>query len=91
MCTIAKTMYLLMKEHNMNHVSMGDLHLLEECAQLCHIKKKHPQKMIQSILNGLEKSELFTKGYLYAEHNGRMQKFRCFTPVSNIKKPPRNC
>lgn len=81
MHTIAETMYSLMQEQDLQYVWMGDLHLLEECAQRCHLKKKHPANMLQSVLNGLDRSDLFQKGYLYADYNGKKRKFRCFSPV----------
>mgnify|MGYP004595069787 CR=1 FL=1 len=81
MQTIAETMYYLMQEQDLQYVWMGDLHLLEECAQHCHLKKKHPANMLQSVLNGLDRSDLFQKGYLYADCNGKKRKFRCFSPV----------
>ncbi len=79
MSNIAENMYALMIERDIDYVWMGELHLIEECARRCNIKKDHPKKVIQSILNGIEKSDLFKKGYLMAEYNGRKRKFRCFS------------
>ncbi len=84
--TIAENMFILMCKKNTDHVWMGDIHLIEECAKLSNIQKNHPQKVIQAVLNGLEKSELFEKGYLFTEYNGKKRKFRCFSIKSNTKK-----
>ena len=56
----------------------GDLDLIEECAKLSGVTKSHPQNTIQYVLNALDKSNLFIKGYIYADFNGRNKRYRSF-------------
>ncbi len=76
--TIAYAMHEIMINQNRKSIWYGDLDLIEKCAKACHLSKKHPQKTIQSILNGLDYSDLFRKTYIYADFNGCKRRYRCF-------------
>ena len=52
---------------------------IEECAKECGILRSHPQKTINTVLNALDKSPLFTKSYIFADINGSRRKYRCFS------------
>ena len=76
---IALTMVKLMQMNNMTHVWYGDIVIIEKCAVLCNIQHFHPQKRIQTILNSLDKSDLFVKTYIKSDFSGKNRKYRCFT------------
>ena len=76
--TIAQNMIDVLKKHHRNIIWYGDIDLIEECALLSNMEIKHPQKTINNILNALDRSELFFKHYIYSDHNGKRQKYRCF-------------
>ena len=75
---IAENMVEIMKQHNRNNIWYGDIDLIEECARKSHIPPLHPQKRIQYILNALDKSQHFSKGYIFSDINGKTRKYRCF-------------
>lgn len=66
-------------QNNRNSIWYGDIQIIEECAEECGIMKDHPRKMINSVLNSLDKSALFTKSYIIADINGAKRKYRCFS------------
>lgn len=78
MNTIAQNMVEIMKYYNRTYIWYGDIELIEECAKKSHILPKHPQKMIQHILNALDDTRYFSKGYIYSDINGKNRKYRCF-------------
>lgn len=80
--TIADNMIDVLKQHQRINVWYGDIELIEECAKLSGVKKKHPKDTIQSILNALDKSSLFHKGYIISDVNGNSRKYRCFSVKS---------
>ncbi len=68
--TIAEHMRDILLEKGYESVSYGDLDEIHECAERSgmydRVKNKrgsHPLNIINKVLNGLEKSELFEKGY----------------------------
>lgn len=77
--TIAMTMYKILKESNRKTVWYGDVDIIEDCAKKSGVLKKHPKSTIQAVLNSLDKSPLFIKGYIRADFNGYMRKYRTFT------------
>lgn len=77
--TIAENMVEVMKQHNRTNIWYGDIELIEECAEKSHIPLKHPKKRIQHILNALENSQYFSKGYIFSDISGQNRKYRCFT------------
>lgn len=76
--SIAENMVKIMKQHNRTNIWYGDIDLIEECALRSHIPLKHPQKTIQRILNALDNSQYFTKGYIFSDISGKNRKYRCF-------------
>lgn len=80
---IAQNMVDILYKHNRKNVWYGDIEIIEECAKLSSIRKSHPKATIQCILNALDRSELFTKGYIISDINGKVQKYRCFSIKSN--------
>jgi hypothetical protein len=76
--TISENMIEIMKQHNRTHIWYGDIDLIEECAKKSHISPLHPQKRIQHILNTLDKSQYFSKEYIFADISGKKRKYRCF-------------
>ena len=79
MNTIADNMLFLLNREGRDSVWYGDLTLIEECATMSNIQTTHPIDTIQRVLNGLEHSKVFKKGYIYADFSGRKRKYRCFT------------
>ena len=69
--TIAQNMIEIMKQHNRTTIWYGDLDLIEECAKKSHIPHKHPQNLIQQILNALDRSPNFSKCYIYSDVTGK--------------------
>lgn len=67
-----------MLEEGRHTVWYGDLELIEECAKLSGIETKHPQKTIKCILDHLDHSTHFTKGYIIADFGGSKRRYRCF-------------
>lgn len=63
----------IMKENHRNSVWYGDIYLIEKCAIMSGVIKKHPQDTIQCILNALDKSPLFIKGYIVADVSGKKE------------------
>ena len=78
MSHIAKNMAAILQKANRTCVWYGDIELLEECAIVSGVAKKHPQRTIQCILNALDKSSLFEKGYITSDVSGSRRKYRCF-------------
>lgn len=76
--TIAQNMIEIMNQHNRTNIWYGDIDLIEKCAKKSHISTKHPQQTIQHILNALDKSQCFSKGYIYSDISGKNRKYRCF-------------
>ncbi len=76
---IAENMLKLMNEQQRKCVWYGDIFLIEKCAVKSGVMKKHPQDTIQCILNALDRSPLFIKGYIVIDVNGRKRRYRCFT------------
>lgn len=76
--TIAQNMISIMKQHNRTNVWYGDIDLIEECAIQSNIPSKHPQKRIQHILNALDNSRYFSKGYITSDISGKNRRYRCF-------------
>lgn len=76
--TIAQNMVEIMKQYNRSIIWYGDINLIEECAKKCDIPPKHPQQTIQHILNALDKSPYFSKGYIFSDISGKRRKYRCF-------------
>lgn len=77
MKTIAENMRDILIERGYNSVAYGDLDDIHECAERSgmyeRIKSKrggHPLNTINKVLNGLERSEIFEKGY--TNINGRI-------------------
>ena len=66
--TIAQNMIEIMKQHNRTTV----------CAKKSHIPHKHPQNLIQQVLNALDRSPNFSKCYIFSDVSGRKIKYRCF-------------
>ena len=76
--TIDQNMIEIMKQHNRTTEWYGDLDLIEECAKKSHIPHKHPQNLIQQVLNALDRSPDFSKCYIFSDVSGRKIKYRCF-------------
>lgn len=87
---IANNMKEILIAHQRTSVWYGDISLLEECAKKSNIITTHPQKTIQRILNALENSTLFEKGYIIADISGTKRKYRCFSLKSTYSNPS-NC
>ncbi|QVK19681.1 hypothetical protein KHQ81_15655 (plasmid) [Mycoplasmatota bacterium] len=81
--TIAQNMADLMKKKKVRIVWLGDPDLVGECAKISNMKKDHPLKLIYRVLNALDKSPLFSKGYIYSDHEGRNIKYRSFKLLNN--------
>jgi hypothetical protein len=67
-------------------VMYGDTHLLDEIANKCthtNLMTLHPLVRHQRMLNALEKSNLFTKGYV------RITGYRGFSLVRSFKLKPK--
>lgn len=77
--TIAQNMISIMKQHGRTNIWYGDIDLIEECAIQSKIPSMHPQKRIQHILNALENSRYFSKGYITSDISGKKRTYRCFT------------
>lgn len=77
--TIAQNMIKILNNNHRNNVWYGDVDLIEECARISGVFKHHPQLTIQCVLNALDRSNLFVKGYINADINGRKKKYRCFS------------
>lgn len=75
---IALTMKEIMLKNGRNTVWYGDLELIEECAELSGVKIQHPKKTIKYILDNLDRSPCFTKGYIIADIGGSKRRYRCF-------------
>lgn len=76
---IAQNMKSIMLEDHRKYVWYGDVYLIEKCAIMSGVIKRHPLDTIQCILNALDKSPLFSKGYIIADINGKKRRYRCFT------------
>ena len=76
--TIAQNMKNIMQKHNRKVVSYLDVDLIEECAAASKINTSHPLKTIQRVLNALDNSSMFEKGYIRADFNGKTRKYRSF-------------
>jgi len=77
--TIAEHMADILREHDRDTVWYGDLDEIHECARRAGMynrsRNTHPLAVNNRVLSGLEKSQLFSKGYI--KHVGRPA--RCFT------------
>lgn len=76
---IAQNMVNILKRNNRINVWYGDIDVIEECAIMSGVLKKHPKDTIQSVLNALDKSTLFKKTYIYSDLDGTKRKYRCYT------------
>ena len=76
--TIAQNMQKLLLEQNRKCVWYGDTQIIEECALRSKIPPKHPLRTVQSVLNALDRSELFEKKYIIANISGKSRRYRCF-------------
>lgn len=76
--TIAQNMVVVLEKYQRVNVWYGDIELIEECAKISGVMKKHPKDTIQCVLNALDKSSLFCKAYIISDFNGRKRKYRCF-------------
>lgn len=76
--SIAENMCQLMKESKLTIVWYGDINLIDECARISNINCTHPKERIQRVLNALDKSTFFTKGYITADFSGIKRKYRTF-------------
>lgn len=76
---IAHNMINILKKNNRVNVWYGDIDIIEECAIVSGVLKKHPKDTIQCVLNALDKSAKFKKTYIYSDLNGTKRKYRCFT------------
>lgn len=76
---VAYNMHLIMIERNIKIVWYGDISVIEECAIRSNIGYLHPKKRIQRVLNALDRSTLFTKGYINADFSGTNRRYRTFT------------
>ena len=79
--SIANKMYDLMLIEKREQIWFGDIDIIEKCAKACGIVKSHPKKTIVSVLNALDKSSKFKKGYIKADIGGSPHRYRCFTIV----------
>jgi len=79
--TIAEHMSDILQEENRQSVWYGDLDEIHECARRAGLYNRsgntHPLAIIHRVLAALDRSPLFTKGYIH--HQGRSA--RCFTLV----------
>lgn len=64
--TIAEHMIDVLNENNLKGVWMGSPDLIHECADRAGVKVTHPLNVINCVLNALDRSPLFTKGYIRA-------------------------
>ena len=76
---IAHNMINILKKNNRVNVWYGDIDIIEECAIASGVLKKHPKDTIQCILNALDKSPLFIKGYITSDISGINRTYRCFS------------
>jgi len=76
---VADNMIILLQESNRRSVWYGDIELIEKCATMSNLPKRHPKTTIQYVLNALEKSHKFNKGYIFADFSGVNRRYRCFT------------
>lgn len=76
---IAQNMINILKKNNRTCIWYGDIELIEQCASLSNLPLQHPQKTIATILNALDHSSNFKKGYITSDINGIPRKYRCFT------------
>ncbi len=81
--TIAQNMLQIMESEGISCVWYGDVKLIEKCAKKSGVLKKHPKDTIQTILNALDKSKLFKKGYITADFNGKRRKYRAYSINEN--------
>lgn len=77
--TIAENLYGLLQLQKRSTIWYGDIELIEECAIISGVLKSHPKKTIATVLNSLDKSPLFEKGYIKADFNGTTRRYRCYT------------
>lgn len=82
--SIAQTMFEIMKQNNISYVWYGDINLIEECAEKSGVTKRHPKNTIQAVLNALDNSPLFKKGYITADFSGSKRKYRSFSINLNL-------
>ena len=64
--TIADHMVDILNETGFTTVWMGSIDLIHDCADRANVTKDHPLKTINSVLNALDRSNKFEKGYIRA-------------------------
>lgn len=83
MPTIAENMQTILIREGITSVLWGDSGLLDECATLSGIARKHPLDRWQNVLAGLERApHIFDKGYIRVDgcwQGKRSLRVRCFT------------
>ena len=77
--TIIENMIKILNDNNRVCVWYGDIDLIEKCAILSSLPQPHPQKTIITILNAVDGSSEFIKGYIFSDITGVKRKYRCFT------------
>ncbi|QWU14272.1 hypothetical protein SAMN04487895_101569 [Paenibacillus sophorae] len=86
--TIAEHMYDILIENGRNSVWYGDLDEIHECANRAGMYDKHgdhhPLKINNRVLSALDKSDLFTKGYI--KHIGRPARHYTIKHFEAMKK-----
>ena len=72
-------MHEILVAHNRKSIWYGDISLIEECAKMSALSKPHPKLLIKSVLDSLDKSNLFYKSLIIADFDGAKRKYRCYT------------
>lgn len=76
---IIQNMINILEKNSRTCIWYGDIRLIEQCASLSNLPLQHPQNTIATILNALEHSSSFKKGYIISDINGARRRYRCFT------------
>ncbi|MCO8194416.1 MULTISPECIES: hypothetical protein [Anaerofustis] len=76
--TIAECIKDLMLSKDIEYIWKGTPFIFEECASKLNLKRSHPLNNIDSILNSLDKSDIFEKTYIKGNCCGREVWYRCF-------------
>ncbi len=82
---VSQTMKKLLIERGRNTIWYGDIELIEECAKLNGIKNDHPKNTIKRILDYLDHSPDFSKGYIVADFSGNKRRYRCFKLIKTAE------
>ena len=91
--TIADHVFDVLAEQQMNGICFGDLDQIHEAARRAGMYEKggntHPLCVIQKVLNGLERSNRFEKGYM--KYDGKRPPCRAFRVKMKVirRKQPR--